>query len=249
MTSKNKIYFASDMHFGAPDSKQSLIREKLFVSWLNDISADAEEIFLLGDVFDFWFEYTKVIPKGFTRLLGKLAEITDNGTPIHFFTGNHDLWANDYLNRETGLIIHSKPMVVERQGKRLLIGHGDGLGPGDRNYKRMKKVFLNPLARWLFRWVHPDAGVALAQYLSLKNRYISGEEMPFTGEDEALVRYCRMRLNKEHFDYFIFGHRHLVLEYPLNDNSSYINTGDWLNHKSYAVLFRGNISLQQFDDK
>ena len=177
MTSiSKKIYFASDQHFGAPTPELSFPREQKFVAWLDEVKKDAEAIFLLGDLFDFWFEYKTVVPKGFVRVLGKLAEIRDSGIPIYFFVGNHDLWMNDYFEKELNIPVFHENQEYTFHGKTFLVGHGDGKGPGDLGYKRMKKVFTNPFSKWLFRWLHPDLGVGLAQYLSVKNKLISGAE-------------------------------------------------------------------------
>ncbi|MDB2520697.1 UDP-2,3-diacylglucosamine diphosphatase [Flavobacteriaceae bacterium] len=231
-----KIYFASDNHLGLPDEKESREREKFFVTWLEDIRKDAAAIYLLGDLFDFWFEYKTVVPKGFVRVLGKLAELSDAGIPITFFVGNHDLWMRDYFQKELGVTVHHHPITLTVGASRFFIGHGDGLGPGDKGYKRMKKLFTNPISKWLFRWLHPDWGVRLGQYLSRKNKLISGEEdVKFLGEDkEWLVAYSKKKLQEEHFDYFVFGHRHLPLEINLSEKSQYINLGDWITHNTYA---------------
>jgi len=179
-----KIYFASDNHLGAPTKEASLPREKKFVAWLDEIKQDAAVIFLVGDLFDFWFEYKTVVPKGFTRTLGKLAEISDSGIPIHFFVGNHDLWMNGYFEEELNIPVYNKPKEFTFNNKTFFIGHGDGLGPHDKGYKRMKKVFTNPVFKWLFRWMHPDIGVGIAQYLSVKNKLISGDDdSKFLGEE------------------------------------------------------------------
>ena len=203
---KKKIYFVSDQHFGAPTAQQSKIREQKFVEWLDVIKQDASEVFLLGDLFDFWFEYKYAVPKGFIRVLGKLAELSDSGIKIHFFVGNHDLWMNDYLKTELNIPTYYKPTEFVFNDKTFLIGHGDGLGPGDKGYKRMKKVFTNPFSKWLFRWLHPDIGIKLAQYLSVKNKLISGDEdIKFLGEEnEWLVQYCKLKLSQKHYDYFLF---------------------------------------------
>lgn len=231
-----KIYFSSDNHLGAPTREESRSREILFVHWLETIRKDAAAIFLLGDLFDFWFEYKHVVPKGFVRTLGKLAEIRDSGIPVFFFVGNHDLWMRDYFEEELGIPVYHRPRVFEINDKTFLVGHGDGLGPGDHGYKRMKKVFTNPFSKWLYRWLHPDLGVPLAQYFSLKNKAISGEEdMEYLGEDkEWLIQYCRRKLEVKAYDFFIFGHRHLPLDIRLNTHSRYINTGDWISHYTYA---------------
>lgn len=233
-----KIYFASDQHFGAPDYESSLLREKKFISWLDEIKGDASALFLLGDLFDFWFEYKKVVPKGFVRVLGKLAEIRDSGIPVYFFVGNHDLWMHDYFEHELNIPVYHTPQEFTFNGKTFLIGHGDGLGPGDKGYKRMKKVFTNPVAKWFFRWLHPDLGVGLAQHLSVKNKLISGDEdVRFLGEEnEWLVQYSKRKLQSKHYDYFVFGHRHLPMVIDVSENSKYINLGDWINYFTYGVF-------------
>ncbi|WP_088324155.1 UDP-2,3-diacylglucosamine diphosphatase [Polaribacter tangerinus] len=236
-TSENKkVFFASDQHLGAPSAKESLPREKRFVAWLDEIKDQAEAIFLLGDLFDFWFEYKKVVPKGFVRTLGKLAEIKDAGVPIYFFVGNHDLWMQDYFKKELNIPVFHSPIEFVINNKIFLIGHGDGLGPGDIGYKRMKKVFTFPFFKWVFKWLHPDIGVQLGQYMSVKNKLISGDEdARFLGEDnEWLVQYCKKKLTEKHYDYFIFGHRHLPLEIALSENSTYINLGDWIQYFTYG---------------
>jgi UDP-2,3-diacylglucosamine hydrolase len=251
LNTPKKIYFASDQHFGAPTSEKSKPREKLFITWLDSIKNDAEAIFLLGDLFDFWFEYTKVVPKGFIRVLGKLAELSDSGIKIHFFVGNHDLWMKDYFETELNITIYRKPTEFTFNNKLFLIGHGDGLGPGDKGYKRMKKVFTNPLSNWFYKWLHPDIGVRLAQYLSVKNKLISGEEdIKFLGEEnEWLVQYCKKKLTQKHYDFFVFGHRHLPLEITISENSKYINTGDWINHFTYAVFEGENLTIKTFKSR
>jgi len=241
-----KIYFASDNHLGAPTPEDSRPRELRFVNWLDRIKEDAAAIFLLGDLFDFWFEYQTVVPKGFSRTLGKLAEIVDSGIPIYYFVGNHDLWMNGYFEEELGIPVLHKPTYFTLDNKTFLIGHGDGLGPGDTGYKRMKKVFTNPLSKWLFRWLHPDLGVKLAQYLSVKNKLISGaEDVVFLGaEKEWLVQYAQRKLETEPIDFFVFGHRHLPLEVALNEKATYLNTGDWIAYETYGVYEKGSLLLK-----
>ncbi|AQS94389.1 UDP-2,3-diacylglucosamine hydrolase [Polaribacter sp. BM10] len=246
-TNNKKVYFASDQHLGAPTAEASFPREQRFVNWLNTIKKDAEAIFLLGDLFDFWFEYKAVVPKGFVRVLGKLAEIKDAGIPIYFFVGNHDLWMNDYFEKELNIPVFHSPQEFKINHKVFLIGHGDGLGPGDKGYKRMKKVFTFPLFKWMFRWLHPDLGVKLGQYMSVKNKMISGDEdAKFLGEDnEWLVQYCKKKLTQKHYDYFVFGHRHLPLEIKLKENSTYINLGDWIQYFTFGEFENETLSLKK----
>ena len=247
-TSENKkIYFASDQHLGAPTPQASLPREKKFVAWLNVIKEDAGAVFLLGDLFDFWFEYKTVVPKGFVRVLGKLAELKDAGIAIYFFVGNHDLWMRDYFQKELDIPVFHQPQEFDINGKLFLIGHGDGLGPEDHGYKRMKKVFTFPFFKWLFRWLHPDIGVRLGHYFSVKNKLISGDEdAQFLGEEnEWLALYCKRKLTEKHYDFFIFGHRHLPLEIELNSTSKYINLGDWIQYFTYGEFMK-TFKLKEF---
>ncbi|MDT7831254.1 UDP-2,3-diacylglucosamine diphosphatase [Flavobacteriaceae bacterium S356] len=243
-----KVYFASDHHLGAPTPEASLPREQKFVAWLDLIKKDAEALFILGDLFDFWFEYKTVVPKGFVRVLGKLAEIRDSGIPIYFFVGNHDLWMRDYFEKELDIPVYHKPQEFTINEKTFLIGHGDGLGPGDKGYKRMKKVFTFPLFQWMFRWLHPDIGMKLGHYFSVKNKMISGDEdAQFLGEDnEWLVQYCKRKLTEKHYDYFVFGHRHLPLEIDLGTNAMYINLGDWITYFTFGTFSKQTFTLQPF---
>ena len=244
-----KVYFASDNHLGAPTIEASRSREKKFVSWLDSIKSDAAAIFLLGDLFDFWFEYKTVVPKGFVRTLGKLAEIADSGIPIYYFVGNHDLWMKGYFEDELGIPVFHKPKEFIIHKSEFFIGHGDGLGPGDKGYKRLKKVFRSRFFNWLFQWGHPDIGIPIAQYFSVKNKLISGDEdAKFLGEDnEWLVQYSKRKLEEKHRDYFVFGHRHLPLEIQLNEKSSYINLGDWIQYFTYGVFDGVNFHLKKYN--
>lgn len=243
-----KIYFASDNHLGAPTQEASRPRERKFVAWLDEIKHDAAAIFLLGDLFDFWFEYKTVVPKGFTRTLGKLAEISDSGIPIYYFVGNHDLWMNGYFEEELNIPVYHEPQEYIFNNTSFFIGHGDGLGPGDKGYKRMKKLFTNPVAKWFFKWLHPDLGVKLAQYMSVKNKLISGDEdIKFLGEEnEWLVQYSKKKLEDKHRDYFLFGHRHLPMEISLGNNSKYVNLGDWISHYTYGVFDGKTFELKEY---
>lgn len=243
-----KIYFASDQHLGAPTPEKSYPREQKFVRWLDEVKEDAAAIFLLGDLFDFWFEYKTVVPKGFVRVLGKLAEIKDSGIPIYFFVGNHDLWMKDYFQKELNIPVYHQPQEFTFNDTSFLIGHGDGLGPGDKGYKRMKKIFTFPLFQWMFKWIHPDLGMKLGQYLSVKNKLISGEEdAKFLGEEnEWLVQYCKRKLTTKHYNYFVFGHRHLPLDIDLSNNSKYVNLGDWIQYFTYGVFEGNTLTLKEY---
>lgn len=246
MTASGKIYFASDLHLGTPTREASIVREKLFVRWLDEMKHDAREVFIIGDIFDFWHEYKTVVPKHHVRLQAKLAELVESGIEVHVFAGNHDLWMFGYLEEELGVKVHKEPIVREWNGKKFFIGHGDGLGPGDGGYKFIKRVFSNPVCQFLFRWIHPDVGVRMARFFSHQSRYGNSDaaEEKFLGEDkEWLVVFCKQELKKGHYDYFIFGHRHLPLNVKLSETSRYINTGDWLRYNSYAVFDGAKLEL------
>jgi len=247
--SKNKIYFASDFHLGAPDYEESLTREKLIIKWLDEVKNDAKEIYLVGDVFDFWFEYKSAIPKGFVRLQGKIAELTDSGIDIHFFTGNHDMWVFDYLPKELGVTIHRKPITKHFNGKKFLIGHGDGLGPGDNTYKMLKAFFSSKLCQWAFARIHPNLGIEVANAWSRRSRKsnITYDEV-FHGEDkEHLVLFCKDYIKKDDtISYFIFGHRHLPLEINIGEKAKYINLGEWLKYNTYGVFDGKKMELKTY---
>lgn len=235
---------------GAPNYESSFFREKKVVAFLDSIKDTAQEIFIVGDIFDFWYEYKNVVPKGYVRLLGKLAELTDRGIQIHFFLGNHDMWMSGYFERELNIPVYSEPKVFERFGKKLYVGHGDGLGPGDEGYKFLKKIFRNPICQWLFGFAHPSIGIGVANYFSRKSRAKTGNsDEIFLGEDkEWLIIYCREILQKEYFDYFIFGHRHLPLTIQLNGKSKYINLGDWIRNFTYAEFDGNTLELKKWED-
>ena len=250
LPSNKKIYFASDFHLGAPNREESLIREKKAVNWLEECRKDAQEIFLVGDLFDFWFEYKHTVPRGHVRLLGKIAEITDSGIPVHVFTGNHDMWIFDYLPEETGVKLYREPIQRTWNGVKFYIGHGDGLGPGDHGYKFIKKVFASKVCQWLFARLHPNFGIGMANFWSKTSRNQSGEkDKTFLGEEnEWLAIYSKEILDKEHFDYFVFGHRHLPMEIELNESSKYINLGDWIDHFTYGVFDGQKMELKNYHD-
>ncbi|MBU2650822.1 MAG: UDP-2,3-diacylglucosamine diphosphatase [Bacteroidetes bacterium] len=248
-----KIYFASDFHLGIPDHESSLKREKMLVRWLEEIRKDAAAIYLMGDVFDFWFEYKTVVPRGFTRLLGKLAEITDQGIPVHLFRGNHDVWAFNYLNLETGITLHRAPQIKEYNGKLFYLAHGDGLGPGDKGYKMLKKIFACRLCQWLFRWLHPDLGARMGLFFSGKSRLANiareGKKENNTNgyKDEMLYQYTLDKIKEGcKADYYIFGHRHLPLDIPIGSQSHLIILGDWITNFTYAVFDGKEMKLTKY---
>lgn len=249
LTSDKKIYFASDFHLGAPNYEASRSREDKIISWLNTIQDTAQEIYLVGDLFDFWFEHKYTIPKGFVRLQGKIAELTDNGILVHVFTGNHDMWMFDYLPKELGIQLHRAPLTKTWNGKKLFIGHGDGLGPGDTGYKLLKKVFASKVAQWFFARLHPNFSFWLANTSSQKSRlHTALEDEKYLGDDkEWLAIFAREKLKEEHFDYFVFGHRHYPIDISVGPNSRYINLGEWINYYTYGVFDGENFELKKME--
>ena len=252
-----KIYFSSDFHLGVPTVEKSRDRERIIVKWLESIEQDAQMIFLVGDIFDFWFEYGHVVPKGFVRILGKLAELSDRGIELILFTGNHDMWMFGYLKEEIGATIYRNPVNFEITNsaglkKSVLVGHGDGLGPGDKVYKILKQIFENSFFQWIFRIVHPDVGMWIASQWSKQSRIANikkGEEF-FAGEDyEWLLHYCKEVEKERHHDYYIFGHRHLVLDLAVNNSSRYINLGEWVTKQTkqaYATFDGEKVFLREY---
>lgn len=248
MPAGNKLYFASDFHLGAGGYQNSREREDRLVRWLDMIKTDAAEVYLMGDVFDFWFEYKSVVPRGYIRFLGKLAELADKGIKLIFFKGNHDMWMFDYFEKELGAAIVTNELEIERNGKKFYLHHGDGLGPGDKTYKLLKKIFRSRLCQWLFARLHPNLGVGIANYWSTHSR-IAGEKnmQRLNTEQEWLVVYSRELLKTNFYNYLIFGHRHLPLDVQLNKDSRYINLGEWVNYNSYAVFDGDELTLHHFE--
>lgn len=245
-----KIYFASDFHLGVPNHSSSLQREKLIVEWLESCEKDMAALFLVGDIFDFWFEYKHAIPKGFIRLQGKLAQISDRDIPIYFFRGNHDMWMFDYFSKELGIKIYSNELVVNSNGKKIYIHHGDGLGPGDRKYKLLKFFFRGKVSQWMFARLHPNFGIGLAKFFSRRSRLTNNKkEEKFLGEKEWLLQFSKEKEAEEHHDYYVFGHRHLPLTLDVNESSKYINLGEWVNFTTYGEFDGETLQLKEFRSK
>lgn len=242
-----KIYFASDFHLGFPNRNESLLREKKVIKWLDTIKIDAEKLFLLGDIFDFWYEWKSVVPRGYTRFLGKLAELSDYGIEIHYFTGNHDVWAFNYLTEELNIIIHNNPIIQVFNNRKFYIGHGDGIVPEEKGFMFIKKCFTNKTLQWLFSRLHPNFAFWIANTWSRSSR----SKHPFAefkGKDgEYLYRYCVNILKSEYYDYFIFGHRHLPLQISLGNGSTYCNTGDWMNLFTYGIFDGYEMKIKSYE--
>jgi len=248
ITPGKKIFFLSDFHLGAPNREKSLEREKLIIQFLDDIKEEALAVFIVGDLFDFWYEYKRVVPRGYVRMLGKIAELTDAGIQVHFFVGNHDMWMNNYLQEELNVPVYFEPKEFTFNNKEFYIGHGDGLGPKDHGYKALKKVFRNPVCQWLFGIFPPYLGMGLADYFSRKSREATGSiEEEFLGEDkEWLIIHSKEVLKEKNIDFFVFGHRHLPIDFRLNKYSRYINLGDWIRYCTYAVFDGVEIQLKSY---
>ncbi len=242
------IYFAGDFHLGYPDVSTSALREQKLVAWLDDVKKDAAAIFLMGDQFDFWFEYPYVTPKGHVRFLGKLAELNDSGIKLFMFRGNHDMWTRTYWEQELGATVIGDGCRLNCSGKLFYLHHGDGLGPGEHMYKLLRKIFRAPWSSWLFARLHPNLGFYIATLWSSKSRKAQGTKYhQFLGEEnEHLLKFARSQSSTQPYDFYVFGHRHLTLDILLTGGKRYINTGTWLNGQPYAVFDGLNVSLQQF---
>jgi len=238
------VYFVSDMHFGVPDRESTLMREKLFVSWLDLIAPDASDIYIVGDMFDFWFEWKHVIPKGYIRLFGKMAELSDMGIRFHFFTGNHDMWMFSYFQKELGAVIYPKDIITEIQNKTLYISHGDGLGPGDQGYKFIKKLFRNPVAQWLYARVHPNFAVWLALFFSRKSKYANIRKNEANSARKRKITdsqtvHAKKVLKHQQIDYFVFGHQHFPVSDQITESSVLFNIGNWLTDFTFLKMHNG----------
>jgi len=231
-----------------PSHASSLERERRICKWLDNIKADAQEVYLVGDIFDFWYEYKYTVPKGQVRLLGKIAALTDAGIPVHFFVGNHDLWMKDYFTEELGVSVHHEPITRTYNNKVFYIGHGDGMGPGDTGYKLLRRVFASKTCQWLFSRLHPNFAFAIARLSSKRSRTVTGDsDEKFLGaENEWLYLFCRDYLKTHKVDYFVFGHRHLPLDLDVDGKARYVNLGDWIKYYTYAVFDGEKLELKKF---
>lgn len=244
-----KAYFVSDLHLGAPALKNNRERELAFVSWLNEIREDASHLFLVGDIFDFWYEYKTVVPRGFVRTLGKIAELSDAGVEVHFFTGNHDVWVFDYLPSELGLTLHRNEFRTSLSGKNFFIAHGDAFDASDKGYLLLRKIFTSKTLQWMFSRIHPNFSLSLGHRWSKHSRIskgVVGEGFKGT-ENEGMFIFAESLLKQEKVDYFIFGHRHVLIDCPVGENSRYINLGDWIVHFSYGVFDGNEFNLKQYN--
>ena len=250
MTEKGKTYFISDVHLGAPAFNDNRERELLLAKWLDEINEDVAELYLMGDIFDFWWEYKKVVPRGFTRILGRIANLTDRGIPVHFFPGNHDLWVFDYLPAEIGVIVHRNEIVKEIGGKKFFLAHGDGLDAEDVGYIRLKKIFTNKNLQWWYSRLHPNFALHIAHKWSGSSRTekLKKKERDFNVNNDGMYKFALSYLKQEPIDYFIFGHRHIMVNSPINENTRFVLLGDWISNFSYGVFDGEKFELKRYKE-
>lgn len=239
-----KAYFVADTHFGAPPD--SPLREADFVRWLDMVAADGTHLFLLGDIFDFWFSYRYVVPRGFVRVLGKLVELADKGIEIHFFTGNHDMWVFDYMEKELGIKTYTQPAEFEIDGKIFLLGHGDGLTSMNRPYNALKRVFASSLCQRLFAALHPWVGFTIATKWSRGSRKSGSKNRRKQLRPSEVPVFCKAKLQEKHYDFFVFGHRHKVENEVVGEGGQYFVIGEWIERRNYAVFAGGTFEMRDF---
>ncbi len=244
------VYFLSDAHLGSLAYAHKRMQERRLVNFLESIKHKAAAVYLLGDMFDFWHEYRTVVPKGFTRFLGKISELTDLGIEVHFFTGNHDIWMGDYLEKECGVTLHREGAVLEIYGSLFYLAHGDGLGFESHSFKLLRGIFHNRICQCLFAALHPRWGVAFGREWARRSRLKrkDGKEPPFMGEDkEPLIKFSKEYLQTHpDINYFVFGHRHIQLDLLLNGKTRMLILGDWISQFSYAVFDGEHLFLEEF---
>jgi UDP-2,3-diacylglucosamine hydrolase len=248
------VYFVSDMHFGIPDRKSSLIREEKFVEWLDMIAKDASDIYVMGDLFDFWFEWKHVVPKGYISLLGKMAELSHAGIRFHFFTGNHDMWMFSYFQKELNAQLYRQDKMITIQGKQLYLSHGDGLGPGDYGYKFIRKIFRCSFAQWLYARLHPNFAVSLALFFSRKSRYTNQKRNTANQQRERRLTdnqivHSKKVLKQQHIDYFIYGHQHTPVFEKISEHTILINIGNWIQDFTYLKMKEGLVEQLRFQQE
>lgn len=242
-----QLFFASDFHLGLGSRSESLAREMRVVEWLREIAPKAGAIFLMGDLFDYWYEFRKVVPAGFVRFLGTIAQITDQGIPVYFFPGNHDLWAFRYLEEEVGMHIIRQGIFTHLYGVPFYLGHGDGLGVAEKRYRLMKACFSNPTLQWLFSKIHPDWNLALGQTWSKHSRLAKGVYTPFLGrEKEFQITFAEKSLQSQYSRFFVMGHRHLPMDVHLANDSRLIGLGEWIHACTYAIFDGQEMTLHSY---
>ncbi len=245
------IYFIADAHLGSWAVSHHRTQERRLVRFLDDIKNKAGAVYMLGDMFDFWYEWRRVVPRGFTRFLGKISELTDLGVEVHYFIGNHDIWAFDYLNRECGVVLHREPLTTELYGKEFFIAHGDGMGDPKKSFHIIRSIFHNKTCQWMFsRLLHPNVamrfGLTWARHSRLKRE--EGEEPPYMGEDKEYLVLFTKEYKKTHpnIDFFIYGHRHIELDLVLSRDTRMLVLGDWITQFTYARWDGEHLTLANY---
>ncbi len=250
LVDNKKIFFASDFHLGIPNKTDTLLREKKLVKWLESIQKEVHALFLLGDIFDFWFEYKYVIPKGFARLQGKLAEFSDRNIPVFLFIGNHDHWISDYFSNELNIAVCRQPVSLVIGEKKILVGHGDEFGASKKYGLAKKFIYYNPLCQWIFRKIPPNIGMAFAHYISQKSRIKTLSKKTFSQENDPIFNFCKQKIAPyTHHDFYVFGHLHCPLTFRMHEKSWYYNLGDWINHFTYGTFDGTVFKLLKFKEK
>ena len=249
MSQRNTTYFISDLHLGASylDTRQS---EQKVIDWLNSIKSSAKRLIFLGDILDYWYEYRHVVPRGYIRFFGKLAELSDSGIEIHWFTGNHDIWIFDYLPAELGITLHRTNEVFDIDGHSFFLSHGDEVGERKWSFRFIQWLFRNKVAQWCYSWIHPDLTMILAHKWSSSSRKKNNQkgEKHFRGEKyEPLVRFAKEYIKNNNVEYLIFGHRHILLDLMLTRNNRMVILGDWIKHFSYASFDGENLWIDLFE--
>jgi UDP-2,3-diacylglucosamine hydrolase len=241
----SKAYFISDAHLGLGTKEEEKIKEQRLLSFLTHISKDADSLYILGDLFDAWFEYKTVIPKGFHRVISKLDELVQKNINVYYLAGNHDFWMDSYFRDEIGIKTYLEAFDVNVDGKKIYLHHGDGFATNDTGYLILKKIFRNPVNIKLFKLIHPNVGIRIAKKFSTTSRkYTSNKHY---GEDDGMRKAAEKKI-KEGYDIVMMGHRHVPSELKI-ENGLYINLGDWINHFTYAEFTNGEIALKKWTDK
>lgn len=250
-SANKKIYFASDAHLGLTVHGDPLAREKRLVKWMDSIKSTAKAVYFVGDMFDYWFEYKYVVPKGYVRFIGKMAEFVDAGIPIYLFAGNHDIWMFDYFQKEVGATVYTDSLTIELDGKKFYIAHGDGLGDPSLGFRFLRCFFRNRFCQQLYKMIHPGItmpfGLGWSRY-SRKSK-LGDKAEQFLGEDhEYLIQFAKEYVKKENVNYFIFGHRHIMLDHDIRSSSKLFIIGDWLTNFSYGVWDGENFHMERYLD-
>ena len=241
---RQKTYFFSDAHLGLGSREDDRQREMRLVRFLSSVQRDAAQIFIVGDLFDYWFEYRSVVPKNYFRLFTKLSELTEQNIRLVFIAGNHDFWVKDYFSNELGMDVHRNPLDVTISGKRFLLHHGDGLLKDDLGYKILKKILRNRINIFLFSLLHPDLSGWIARWSSHTSRQYTSKR---TYEGSGMLEFATRMIKTEGFDFVVMGHNH-VSSYHSIDGGAYVNLGDWIDENTYAVFDGKNIKLKKWVD-